>query len=157
MDGFSRQRLRRGFLANGRELRVVACIVIVVCVVSRRERERHTHKREHTRTLASFHSSPHFFRPERYYSSPVRGGRWTSFPLSFLFYRIDQTEKSAGGYRNNKMSVLSQFCLARWKSVDSLTPTALVYNLSRFVVCAPRSDITTRSLKNMSFCLYLLQ
>ena len=41
------------------------------------------------------------------------------------------------------MSVLSQFCLARWKSVDSLTPTALVYNLSRFVVCAPRTDITT--------------
>ena len=40
------------------------------------------------------------------------------------------------------MSVLSQFCLARWKSVDSLTPTALVYNLSRFVA-APRSDITT--------------
>ena len=29
------------------------------------------------------------------------------------------------------MSVLSQFCLARWKSVDSMTPTALVYNLSR--------------------------
>lgn len=29
------------------------------------------------------------------------------------------------------MSVLSQFCLARWKSVDSITPTALVYNLSR--------------------------
>ncbi len=32
---------------------------------------------------------------------------------------------------SDKMSVLSQFCLARWKSVDSITPTALVYNLSR--------------------------
>merc|ERR1712071_16751 len=28
------------------------------------------------------------------------------------------------------MSVLSQFCLPKWKSVESLTPTALVYNLS---------------------------
>ena len=145
MDGFSRQRLRRGFLANGRELRVVACIVIVVCVVSRRERERErdTHTRENTRGRSLVFIPPPIFSgrsdiiPLR---SVAEGGRL--FRSVFYFIELIKRKKSAGGYRNNKMSVLSQFCLARWKSVDSLTPTALVYNLSRFVA-APRSDITT--------------
>lgn len=50
------------------------------------------------------------------------------------------------------MSVLSQFCLARWKSVDSITPTALVYNLSRLdhrIIYAKISEIVFRNVKEV--------
>jgi hypothetical protein len=63
------------------------------------------------------------------------------------------------------MSVLSQFCLARWKSVDSITPTALVYNLSRldhriiyakivkFISHLRKCERSKMSFTNFFFCL----
>nr|CAH0098370.1 unnamed protein product [Daphnia galeata] len=46
------------------------------------------------------------------------------------------------------MSVLSQFCLARWKSVDSMTPTALVYNLSSdSILTCSDDDETSNSME----------
>ena len=82
-----------------------------------------------------------------YYSCPVRRARSTCTttrarhffsPTLFHFSRLVKNSirfnsvTSAVDY-SQKMSVLSQFCLPKWKSVESLTPTALVYNLSRCV------------------------
>ena len=54
---------------------------------------------------------------------------------STLWWRQWITLFPAFDLETSAMSVLSQFCLAsKWKSVDSLVPAALVYNLSRSVL-----------------------
>jgi len=56
------------------------------------------------------------------------------------------------------MSVLSQFCLAsKWKSVDSLVPAALVYNLSRWSLVPSDVSFICVNFANFGLIFIFLQ